>query len=88
VDRLPPVAVFAVVTIAVTDPGDHANAILACLREKVGEVAPVDVREYEITLMGGDIRIGDAIERVKEALQECDPGWQECIAVSAPPGPG
>jgi hypothetical protein len=82
------VAVVAVILIAVIDPGDRADAILGCLKDKVGGLDPVGPREYEISLMGAEMTVEQAIERVTKALGDCDDDWRRFIAVSAPPNPG
>jgi hypothetical protein len=82
------VAVLAVILIAVIDPGDRADAILGCLKDKVGELDPVGPREYETSVMGTDVTVEQAIERVTKALGDCDDDWHRYIAVSAPPNPG
>ena len=76
----------AVVTIAVIEPGDQAEAILACLSERFGEIDVVDIREYQVELQG--VEIGEAIEAVTKAAGECDSDWHRYIAIAAPPGPG
>lgn len=78
---------MAVVNIAVTHPGNRVDAILACLTGKVGKLDFVGLGEYEITVMGQDIKIAEAVERIQQALQDCDPDWRDFIAVAAPPGP-
>ena len=40
----------AVIEIAVIEPGKRAEAILACLSERFGEIAVVEVREYQVEL--------------------------------------
>ena len=81
-------AVVSVIEIAVTSPGDRADAILACLGERVGDLDPVGQDVFEITVTGTDIKIAAALERVEKALGDCDPEWRDFIAVAAPPGPG
>ncbi len=81
-------APVSVVLIAVTDPGDRADTILACLRDSVGELDPVGPREFEMTVTGAEVTVDRAIERVTRALGDCDGDWHQFIAVSAPPNPG
>jgi hypothetical protein len=76
----------AVVTIAVIEPGNQAEALLACLSERFGEMAVPDIREYHLELEG--VEIAEAIEKVTKAAGECDPNWHRYIAIAAPPGPG
>jgi len=78
------VAIVSVVTLAVTDPGPQAQAILDCLGKKVGEVHEVDAWEYEVTLMGAELTATDAVARVARALDACDSQWQDCVAVARP----
>jgi hypothetical protein len=78
--------VGAVIAIAVIEPGQQAEAILACLSERFGEIAVVDIREYQVELMGVDI--AKAVETVTKAAEECEPDWHRYIAIAAPPGPG
>jgi hypothetical protein len=76
----------AVIEIAVIEPGKRAEAILACLSETFGEIAVVEVREYQVELTGVDI--SKALETVTKAAGECDPEWHRYLAIAAPPGPG
>ena len=77
-------AIVSVVTLAVTDPGPQAKAILDCLGKKVGEVHAVDPREYEVTLTGAELTATDAVARVARALDGCDSQWRDCIDVARP----
>jgi hypothetical protein len=78
--------VGAVIAIAVIEPGEQAEAILACLSERLGGIDLVDVREYQAELQGVDI--ASATETVTKAARECDPNWHRYLAIAAPPGPG
>jgi hypothetical protein len=78
--------VESVITIAVIEPGDQSEAILACLSERFGEIDVIDIREYQVELPG--VEIAEAIDAVTKAAGECDPDWHRYIAIAAPPGPG
>ena len=76
----------AVVTIAVIEPGEQSEAILACLSERFGEIDVIDIREYQVEVSGK--KIAEAIETVTKAAGECNPEWHRYIAIASPPGPG
>jgi hypothetical protein len=78
--------VESVVTIAVIEPGDQSEAILACLSDRFGEIDVIDIREYQVELP--EVQIAEAIEAITKAAGECDPDWHRYIAIAAPPGPG
>jgi hypothetical protein len=75
-----------VLEIAVIEPGNQADAILACLSERFGEIAVAEIREYQLKLLGVDVT--KAVETVTKAAEECDQDWHRYIAIAAPPGPG